>query len=93
MQRPVIDDASMTMPRRQIWFYDPDQAYLVAAALARHLDASGVSDVILVPTSHVPALDASSTAASDRLVLALVRRFGGHIDAEAVAQRLRRMTG
>jgi hypothetical protein len=84
----------MEAPRRQIWFDNPDEAYLVSAALARHLDASIVSDVILVPTAdHGPALQVSAAAAGDRLVQALVRRFGGHIDGEAVAARVREVTG
>ncbi len=80
--------------RRQIWFEGPDEAYLVAAALARHLDGSIVADVFLVPTpDHGPTLEVSAVAAADPLVQALVKRFGGHIDGVATATRVREVTG
>ncbi len=80
--------------RRQIWFEGPDEAYLVAAALARHLDGSIVADVFLVPTpDHGPTLEVSSAAAADPLVQALVKRFGGHIDGLATATRVRKVPG
>jgi hypothetical protein len=69
--------------RTQIWFDGPDEAYLVAAAIRRHLDATLVSDVLLVPTPHGPTLELPATAAEDPLVMALVRRFGGHVDGGA----------
>jgi hypothetical protein len=65
--------------RRQIWFDGPDGAYLAMAALRRYLDATVVSDVILVPTERGPALELPSDAVSSKLVQALVWRFGGHI--------------
>jgi len=73
--------------RRQIWFDGADDAYLVAAALRRHLHATVVPDVILVPTRRGPGIQVSSAAASDRLLVALVRRFGGHMDPEPVGER------
>jgi hypothetical protein len=69
----VFDD------RRQIWFDGPDGAYLAMAAMRRYLDADLVSDVVLVPSSHGPALELPSNAVSMRLVQALIWRFGGHI--------------
>ncbi len=65
--------------RRQIWFDGADGAYLAAAALRRYLDASVVSDVILVPSDRGPALELPADAVSLRLVQALLRRFGGHV--------------
>ena len=73
--------------RRQIWFDGPDDAYLVAAALRRHLHATVVADVILVPTRRGPGIQVSAAAASDRLLVSLVRRFGGHMDPEPVGER------
>jgi hypothetical protein len=67
--------------RRQIWFEGADGAYLAAAALRRYLDASLVSDVILVPSDRGPALELPADAVSLRLVQALLRRFGGHVAA------------
>ena len=65
--------------RRQIWFDGPDGAYLAMASMRRYLDASLVSDVILVPSERGPALELPSDAVTLKLVQALVRRFGGHI--------------
>jgi hypothetical protein len=76
---PTDPVAGMHAARRQIWFDGPDGAYLAAAALRRYLDATVVSDVILVPSSHGPALELPAAAVSLRLVQALLRRFGGHV--------------
>jgi hypothetical protein len=65
--------------RRQIWFDGPDGAYLAAAAMRRYLDATVVRDVILVPSAKGPALELPADAVADRLVQALIRRFGGHV--------------
>jgi hypothetical protein len=70
----------MHLGRAQIWFDGPDEAYLVAAAIRRHLGGTVVADVLLVPTVHGPALELPEDAAEDPLVRALVRRFGGHVD-------------
>ena len=70
---------SVFADRRQVWFDDPDGAYLAMAAIRRYLDATVVSDVFLVPTNRGPALELPSDAVSLRLIQALVRRFGGHI--------------
>ena len=70
----------MELGRAQIWFDGPDEAYLVAAAIRRHLGGTVVADVLLVPTLHGPALELPEDAAEDALVKALVRRFGGHVD-------------
>ncbi len=70
---------SLFANRRQLWFDDPDGAYLVMAAIRRDLDATNVSDFVLVPTDHGPALELPSAAVSLRLVQALIRRFDGHI--------------
>ena len=75
--------------QRQIWFDGPDEAYLVSAAIARHVGGEIVRDVTLVPSARGPALLVSDAVAGDPLVQALVRRFGGHIDAVEVADRLR----
>ena len=71
---------------RTIWFDDPDGAYLVEAALRRYLDASVVSDAILVPSDRGPALEIPAATTELRVVRALVHRFGGHIEP---AQRRR----
>lgn len=73
----------MELGRAQIWFDGPDEAYLVAAAIRRHLGGTVVADVLLVPTLHGPALELPEDAAEDALVKALVRRFGGHVDRVA----------
>lgn len=65
--------------RRQIWFDGPDGAYLAAAAMRRYLEGTVVRDVILVPSERGPALELPAAAVSDRLVQALIRRFGGHV--------------
>lgn len=63
--------------RRLVLFNDPDGAYLASAALKRYLDATVVSDVILVPTVRGPALEIPSEAATMRVLKAIVSRFGG----------------
>jgi hypothetical protein len=73
----------------QITFDGADEAYLVAAAIRRHLDTQVVSDLVLVPTPGGPALELPTRATEDPLVQALVRRFGGHIDAPAIARGAR----
>ena len=65
--------------RRVIWFDDPDGAYLACAALRRYLDATVVSDVILIPTDRGPALEIPAEAAKLRLVRGIAVRFGGTI--------------
>lgn len=65
--------------RRLVSFKDPDGAYLAAAALRRYLDATVVSDVILVPTAQGPALEIPADAASLQVLKAIVLRFGGRI--------------
>jgi hypothetical protein len=65
--------------RREIWFDGPDGAYLAAAAMRRYLDATVVRDVVLVPGARGPSLDLPAGAVGDRLVQALIRRFGGHV--------------
>jgi hypothetical protein len=85
----VDERCRVEAPWTQIWFDGPDEAYLVAAAIRRHLDAMVVVDLLLVPTSRGPALELPRAAAEDPLVRALVRRFGGHIDGQAVADRVR----
>jgi hypothetical protein len=77
---PVDGDGSTPFAdRRQIWFDGPDGAYLAMASVRRYLDASVVSDVILVPSDRGPALELPASAVSHKLVQALIRRFGGHI--------------
>lgn len=65
--------------RRVVTFADPDGAYLAAAALRRYLDASVVSDAILIPTDRGPGLEIPADAAKLRLLRAIVLRFGGTI--------------
>jgi hypothetical protein len=74
-----IEVDSATRRWRVVWFDDPDGPYLVAAALARYLDANVVSDVILVPTERGPALQIPADAAKLSLVRGIVVRFGGTI--------------
>jgi hypothetical protein len=88
--RPAEEGSSLDAPWKQIWFDGPDDAYLVAAAIRRHLDAELVIDVLLVPTSRGPALELPEAAARDPLVVALVRRFGGHVAREVITERGRR---
>ena len=76
---PETPQTSAFADRRQIWFDGPDGAYLAMAAMRRYLDADAVSDVVLVPSSHGPALELPSNTVSMRLVQALIWRFGGHI--------------
>jgi hypothetical protein len=71
----------MAPKRAQIWFDGPDEAYLVAAAIRRHMRAAVVPDLLLVPTRHGPTIELTVTVLEDPLVKALVRRFGGHVDA------------
>ena len=66
-----------TPARRLVSFKDPDGAYLAAAALRRYLDATVVSDAILVPTERGPGLLIPADAAKQRVVRAIVVRFGG----------------
>lgn len=69
----------MDAPRRWICFDEPDEAYLAAAALRRYRDGS--IDAILIPSDRGPAIDIASDALSDPLVRALIRRFGGRLEA------------
>ena len=76
---PMSSRISATQRRRVIWFDDPDSAYLAAAAIRRYLDATVVSDVIMIPTERGPALEIPADAASLRVLKAIVVRFGGQI--------------
>jgi hypothetical protein len=76
----------MKGPRRSIFFDEPDEAYLAAAALRRYLDGS--MDAILIPTKLGPAIDIARDALRDPLVRAFIRRFSGRLeddDAAAIA--------
>jgi hypothetical protein len=64
----------------QIWFDSPDEAYLVAAAIRRYLQADVVTDLLVVTSSRGPSLELPRHALDDRTLLGLVRRFGGHIE-------------
>ena len=64
---------------REVWFDDPDAAYLVAASLNRYLDPSLASGVTLIPTERGPGLQISAATAELRLVRSLVGRFRGRI--------------
>ena len=75
----AIEPDSATHRWRVVWFNDPDGAYLAAAALRRYLDATVVSDAILVPTERGPALQIPANAAKLSLVRGIVIRFGGTI--------------
>ena len=66
-----------TPARRLVSFTDPDGAYLAAASLKRYLDASVVSDAILIPTDRGPALEIPAAAANLPVLRAIVLRFGG----------------
>jgi hypothetical protein len=78
---PTVDIEldSATQRRRVVWFDDPDSAYLAAAAIRRYLDATVVSDVIMIPTERGPALEIPADAASLRVLKAIIVRFGGQI--------------
>jgi hypothetical protein len=67
--------------RRHLCFDGPDDAYLMLAALRRYLDATVVSDVVLVPTPRGPGLELSLEAISHPVVAALIRQFGGTAEA------------
>lgn len=75
-ERPLPD-----VRRCQVRFDDPDHAYLVAAAVRRYLDASVVTDVILVPTDDGPALDVPVAALSQPPMRGLIARFNGRVAA------------
>jgi hypothetical protein len=77
---PVIAD------RCQIWFDDPDDADLVAAAIHRYLQADVVAGLALIPTDHGPALELPMSAMSLRLVRSLVRRFEGRVERPPVVE-------
>ena len=79
--RPAAPDRATpsTSARRLVWFEDPDGAYLAAASLKRYLDASLVSDAILIPTDRGPALKIPAAAAKLPVLRAIVVRFGGTI--------------
>ena len=68
-----------------VWFDSPDEAYLVAAAIRRYLQADLVSDLLLVASSHGPALEMPERALDDPTVDGLLRRFGGHVEADGTA--------
>ena len=74
-----IEPATPRPRRRVIWFDEPDSAYLAAAALRRYLEATVVSDVVLIPTERGPALQVPADAAKMRLVRGIVFRFGGTV--------------
>ena len=74
-----VEPDSARPRRRVVWFDDPDGAYLAAAALSRYLEATVVSDVILIPTERGPALLIPADAAKLRVFKAIVVRFGGRI--------------
>lgn len=76
--RPAAPDPAAPA-RRVVSFEDPDGAYLAAAALKRYLDASVVSDAVLIPTDRGPGLQIPADAAKLRVLRAIVRRFGGTI--------------
>jgi hypothetical protein len=75
-----------TSDRCQVWFDDPDDAYLVAAAIHRYLEADVVAGLVLVPTDHGPALELPMSAMSLLLVRSLVRRFEGRVEPLPVAR-------
>ena len=64
---------------RLVSFRDPDGAYLAAAALRQYLDATVVSDAIIMPTDRGPALQIPASAAASPVLRGIVRRFGGRI--------------
>jgi hypothetical protein len=83
----------MKGPRRSIFFDEPDEAYLAAAALRRYLDGS--LDAILIPTDRGPAIDIAHDALRDPLVVAFIGRFGGRLgddDAAALGPTNRSLT-
>ena len=77
-----------TADRCQVWFDGPDDAYLVAAAIHRYLEADVVAGLILVPTEHGPALELPMSAMSLRLVRSLVRRFEGRVEPLPAGEEL-----
>jgi len=74
--------------RCQVWFDDPDDAYLVAAAIHRYLEADVVAGLVLVPTDHGPALELPMSAMSLLLVRSLVRRFEGRVEPLPIGEEL-----
>jgi len=69
----------MAESRRQVRFAEPDEAYLVAAAIRQHLDGGMPAGVFLVPTRTGPALDMPETALDDPFVRGVIRRFNGRL--------------
>ena len=63
-----------------IWFSGPDEAYLVAAAIRRYLEADVVADLLVVPSSRGPALELPDVALADPVVEGFIKHFGGHVD-------------
>lgn len=61
-----------------VYFPDPDAAYLADAAIRRYADATIVPGCVIVPTDDGPALDLTQAASSDRVLRAVLRRFGGY---------------
>jgi hypothetical protein len=64
----------------RIWFDGPDDAYLVAAAIRRYLQANVIPDLLVVPSDRGPALELPKVALDDETVEGLIDHFGGHVD-------------
>ena len=67
----------MADARQQIRFDEPDEAYLVAAAIRQYVDGMMPADVVLVPSSHGPALEIGAGALEHPFVRWVIRRFNG----------------